>query len=632
MRNICFHPKMPSWASPSRTETTPPTPSSQPSGGSSSGHGLSVSEIDKIIQEASEMVEKWDPDATSYARVTSLFYENKREAAQFIKCVNSLHRAMKALVVEDSSSPKLLVAHGLMVIAMKRLQKELYQILSMNRAYLDPESVSARSSGVSARSSTSDYSDEGLPEDGARAAGDSIVEVEEASAVAMADLRSIAECMIASGYAKECVSIYHVIRKSIIDEGLFRLGVEKLNHSRVRKMEWEVLDLKIKSWLNAVKVSIRTLFTGERILCDHVFGSSEAIKETCFSAISREGAMLIFDFPELVAQNKRSSPEKMFRLLDLYIAISDHWPEIESIFAFDSTATVRSQAITSLIRLGESVRAMLADFEASLLKDSSKTMVPGGGVHPITVHSMHYLSLLTDYPNILSDIFPDWPPPSKSPLPESYFNSPHPEDGQVSAISQRLAWLILILLCKLDVKAKRYKDIALTYLFLANNLRHVVSKVRESNLSGLLGGAWIARHEGKIKQFALNYVRLAWEPLLSALPEDPSAAITPAVARDHFSSFGASFEEAYRKHSSTIVSDPKLRDEIKFSISRKLVWPYQTFYDAHKITVDAATIRLAPDDIGNYLSDLFFSSGNSNNSPMSSPSPSSHGQRSGWPN
>jgi exocyst complex protein 7 len=64
-----------------------------------------------------------------------------------------------------------------MQIAMKRLQKEFYQILSMNQAHLDSESVSARSS---------------------RTAGDAIDEVVEVSSIAMADLRSIAECMISA--------------------------------------------------------------------------------------------------------------------------------------------------------------------------------------------------------------------------------------------------------------------------------------------------------------------------------------------------------------------------------------------------------------------------------------------------
>jgi exocyst complex protein 7 len=90
-----------------------------------------------------------------------------------------------------------------MQIAMKRLQKEFYQILSMNRAHLNPESIFVRSSHTFVRSSTSDYKDD----DDVGTVGDAINEVEEVSSIAMADLRSIAECMISASYAKECLSI-----------------------------------------------------------------------------------------------------------------------------------------------------------------------------------------------------------------------------------------------------------------------------------------------------------------------------------------------------------------------------------------------------------------------------------------
>jgi exocyst complex protein 7 len=60
-----------------------------------------------------------------------------------------------------------------MQIAMKRLQKEFYQILSMNQAHLDPESIFARSSHTSTRLSTSDYEDN----NGVGTTGDAIDEV-----------------------------------------------------------------------------------------------------------------------------------------------------------------------------------------------------------------------------------------------------------------------------------------------------------------------------------------------------------------------------------------------------------------------------------------------------------------------
>ncbi|XP_044489844.1 exocyst complex component EXO70H1-like [Mangifera indica] len=601
MRSICFNPKTTSLLSiPRQPRPTPALLTNRPS--------FSESTMEKIIESATEMITKWDPDSSTYARVTSLFYEDKREAMQFLKCVNGLQKAMHLLVSEDSASEKLIQAQNLMQIAMKRLQKEFYQILSMNRAHLDPESVSTRSSR-STRSSISDYEDDG--EDDVRVAGDSITEVEEESSIAMADLKSIADCMISAGYAKECISIYKIIRKSIIDEGIYRLGVERFSNSQINKMDWEALDIKIKNWLDAVKIAMRTLFNGERILCDHVFASSDSIKESCFGDISKEGALILFSFPELVAKTKKSPPEKMFRVLGMYTAIAENWPEIESIFSHESISTVRLQALNSLVKLNESVRGMISDFESSIQKDSSKFLAPGGGIHPLTVQAMNYLSLLADYSNVLTDILADWPPPAKSSLPESYFDSPDSTDGPAPSITLHVTWLILVLLCKLDTKAKLYKDVSLSYLFLANNLQHVVSKVRTSNLQYLLGDEWINRHEAKVRQFAANYERVAWDQVVKSLPANPTAAIAPDQAKDYFTKFQSSFEQVCKQQRSCIVPDSKLRDYIKLSIERKLVAKYRELYDKHRLTVEGENnagmvVGFSPGDVGNYLSELFF--------------------------
>nr|POE52862.1 exocyst complex component exo70a1 [Quercus suber] len=599
---------------------------------------FSESLIEQSIEEATVLINKWNPETSTYAKVTSLFYESKSEAKQFIRCVNDLQKSMHAMVIENSTSEKLVHAQNLMQTAMKRLQKEFYQILSMNRAHLDPESVSARSSRASARSSISDYDDGSVShDDEVRNVGDSIDEVEEVSSIAMTDLRSIAECMISSGYAKECISIYKIIRKSIIDEGIYRLGVEKISSSQINKMDWEVLDRRIKDWLEAVKVSMTILFNGERILCDHVFASSDSIRESCFTDISKEGATLLFGFPELVvAKSKKSHPEKIFRVLDMYTAISTNWTEIDSIFSFESTVTVRAQPLNSLNKLSDSVRSMLSEFESTMQKDSSKSKIHvGGGVDTLTLTTMNFLSLLADYSNILADIFADWPPPPRSSLPESYFESPSTDDSPAPAISMRMAWLILVLLCKLDGKVEHHKDVCLSYIFLANNLNHVVSKVQNSNLKSLLGEDWIAKHEEKVKLFAANYERLAWGPVIASLPENPTATITPAQAKEIFRKFNSSFDETFRKQSSFVVSDPKLRDEMKVSLARKIVQSYREFYDAHRSNVVGERnvgfiVRFAPEDVGNYLSDLFFGNNNNSGSTSVSSSYSSSHRRHSW--
>ncbi|KAF7804529.1 exocyst complex component EXO70H1-like [Senna tora] len=624
MRNLCFHPKTPSF---SISRHSPP---SSPSVSTPRRPSSSDSSVSDCIEEAEALILKWNADTSSYAQVTSLFYQHKTEAARYIKCANQLHQAMHLLELD---SHKLVLAQNLMQMAMKRLQKEFYQILSMNRAHLDPESVSIRSSRTSI--STSDY-DEIDADDDDQAAGDSISEVERVSSVAMGDLRSIADCMISSGYAKECVSVYKSIRKSIIDEGIYRLNVEKLSSTQIHKMDWEVVELKIKSWLEALKVSVKTLFNGERILCDHVFGSSEAIRESCFADISRDGATILFRFPELVAQKtKKSPPEKMFRMLDMYSALSALWPEIESIFLFDSTSAIRSQVLTTLVRLSDSVRTMFLEFEATIQKDSSssRTAISNGGVYPLTTQAMNHLSLLADYSNVLSEMFEDWPPPPKwslsSSLPEPFQFQDSSDSDELSttapSFSTRLAWLILLLLFKLDGKAEHSKDVSLSYLFLANNLHHMIARVRASNLQTVLGYDWVVKHEAKVKRFVTNYENVAWGEVFSSLPENPKAAISLEEAKVIFDNFSFNFEKAYRKQNSFIVADWKLGDEIKGSIARKIVPIYREFYDTHRILAGslrnmAEYVRFTPDDVENYVSNLFFSGKSSGGGP---PSPSS---------
>ncbi|GFZ11064.1 exocyst subunit exo70 family protein H4 [Actinidia rufa] len=425
-----FSPSFSHCPSPSRTNLYAPTRS------------VSGAAMESILTTAEAMITKWNPDASGFCQ------------SHF------------PLLRESEGSERF--HSNLMEIAMKRLQKEFYQILSMNRAHLDPESVSARSSRASARSSISDYEDDG--EDEIRLAGESISEVEDVSTIVMADLRSIAE------YALECVGDE--------DQQLAEVGED----CREDAVQWRENSLR------------------SRVRC------SESIRESCFTEITREGAQILFGFPEIVAKCGKKSPEKVFRTLDMYTAISSLWPEIELIFSFESTSVVITQSINSLIKLGESVRTMMAEFESSIQKDASKAAVAGGGVHPLTVHVMDYLSLLADYSNVLVDILAAHPPPTNLSLPESYFDSSESDDSQASSISLRFAWLILVLLCKLDGKSKHYKDVSLSYLFLANNLQHVITKVRTSNIQYLLGDDWVTKHESKVEQFAAKYEGRGWWP------------------------------------------------------------------------------------------------------------------------
>ncbi|XP_016513248.1 exocyst complex component EXO70H1 [Nicotiana tabacum] len=579
--------------------------------------------MEETINDAGAVIKRWDIDvsssSSSYNRVANLFRDYRDEAHQFLDAVNRLQHGMHFVIKESSRSELLIQAQNLMQIAMKRLQKEMYTILSGNRYFLDSETVSnSRSSRASTRSSVSDEDDEinEIIDAEVSVSSTRVSEIDKVSERVMADLKAIADCMIGAGYGAECVKIYKLNRKSVVDETLYYLGVEKLTLSQVQKMDWSLLEQKTKNWLSAVKIAVSTLFQGEKILCDHVFSASDSIRETCFSEIAKESALTLFAFPEMVAKYKKLSLEKMFSVLDLYNSISELWDEIELIFSFNSLTVVKSQAVTSLVKLGEAARFMLSEFESAIQKDSSKA-VACGGVHPLTRYVMNYLVFLGDYSGAFSEIIVDWPLSIQSPLPESYFLSPTPDDydSPSSAVSVRLAWLVLVLLCKLDGKAQHYKDVSLSYLFLANNLNYVVSKVKKSNLKLLLGSDWLLNHDAKVKQYISNYERMGWSKVLTSFLENSTAEMSPPEARDWFVTFNSDFEEAYRTQSSWVIPDPKLRDGVKISLAKKVISGYRTFYEKYREILRSggvkSVVRFAPDDLQNYLSDLFHGTGSS---------------------
>ncbi|CAD5319774.1 unnamed protein product [Arabidopsis thaliana] len=420
----------------------------------------------------------------------------------------------------------------------------------------------------------------------------------------MTDLKMIADCMISSGYENECIKIYKKIRGSIMVEALSNLGFENLSFGKIQKLDWDSMEKNIKKWLEATKVLITNLFEGERILSDHVFSPSVSVAESCFTEITLDSALTLFIFPVSVARCKKTV-EKIFLTLDIYQTISQLMPQIEEIFSYDSTTAVRLQAADSLNNLGEEINSMVAEFEASITKESSKTPIRGGSVHQLTRYVMNFIVFLADYHECLAGVLTE----STLPLPEDYFgnndeDNNEGETGSSSTVTTRIAWLILVLLCKIDTKSRMYNDMALSYLFLANNLHYVISKVRTSNMRVVLGDEWVTNHEGKVTQYLEKYEKIAWGEVITSLFDSNEEMLEEHVAKERLMRFNEGFEEAFQKQSEWVVPDSKLRDDLKDSVTEKLRTVTTTFYEKYHVE-NWEEVKFAPEDLDNYLSDLF---------------------------
>ncbi|XP_030524534.2 exocyst complex component EXO70H1-like [Rhodamnia argentea] len=632
-----------------RTVFFKPLPSDSPAT-PTRGDPLADTFMAERIASAEPLIRKWAVDSSNpesppssstsgHASAVHLFREGRHEAELYLSSVKDLHAGMLHFIGEYSNSGAMVRAHELLQTAVRWLSHEFHRILSSQLRYPDhPESVSSQSSRASTRSRFSDFEYESEDELPAKqfAAEPVMQEDERVPNAAVSDLKAIADCMFACGYGKECIDIYKILRRSVVDEELYHLGFERrIGPSQMQKMDWEVLEGKVRSWLSAVKRAVQTLFYGERILCDQVFAvASASVRESVFSHVAQDAAVALFGFAEGAAKAIKRSPERIFLLLDLYEAVANLWPDIKSTFSSAGTSAVRSLAINSLIKLREAVRVTLGNFEAAIRKDSSKqSAVPSGGIHPLTRNVMNYLALLADYGGVLTDILADRPTggsPKHPGLPDSYFagcdsaSSITAGDSDASAMFERFAWLVLVLLCKLDGKAERYKDVALSYLFLANNLRYVIDKVAQSNLRHLLGEHWVEKHEAKVKLYASNYERTGWNKVFSSLA-DLTVEISFGQAKESLRKFKAALEEVRAKQAGWAVPDSTLRDEIALSLAEKLVPAYRRLYDSRP-RGDSA-VKYSPDDLDSYLAGMLRATGGGSESLSTASSRSS----SHWP-
>ncbi|CAA6656846.1 unnamed protein product [Spirodela intermedia] len=515
--------------------------------------------MEENMLDAEDIFTLWDPERSSSAKMRPLFCGSRTEARRFLRAVDNLQRAMK-FFAEDSSrsgTAAIIRCQNLMQAAMRRLRREFHQILSAKRDTLDSESMSAP---------------------------------HRVSRRPPASLRSPINRRLhdLSGYGKECVDIYRLVRRSVVEEGLYKLGFDKSTPSQVQRLGWDLLENRIWNWVAASKVAVRVLFSGER---------------TVFAEIAAEAATMFFGFPELVVSKAKFSPEKIFRLLDIYETILDLLPDIESLFSYQSTSAVRSQVVASLLKVGEVVRFLFDELESSIQKEHSKEVISGGGLHPLA-------------PSTLEDVFAEHPVEmsAESLLEAGTFMSAPPSpssrggEGPLSTVSLRIGWLIFVLLCKLDTKAERYGEPALGYLFLANNLHYIVNKVRRCKLSDLLGDDWMATHAARARRFAANYERLAWNDVLGAIPADLAAIseMDADAAELQMRRFNDSFDAACRRQASWVVTDRRMAEELKLSIAGKVISAYRPFYvRCRGEGSSGGAVRFAPEDLANYISDLF---------------------------
>ncbi|ONM22177.1 Exocyst complex component EXO70B1 [Zea mays] len=614
------------------------------------------------LEAAERLVKRWDSTASAASSAgrggdNQMLFDgaaDRAEAERFLRAVDDLRRLAPPSPASVGSPRRASSAGGVCTaveVAMTRLEDEFRHVLSARALDLEIEALAGLSSlSMASGRSNSDATEAaaGEEDDGSVSSSvgrrssyrslQSIREIDLFPADAISDLHAIASRMAAAGYGRECVQVYASVRKPAVDSALRRLGVEKLSIGDVQRLEWDALEAKIRRWIRAARAAVRGVFASERCLCLHIFNDLPLRTSTATAAAAaaptnhdapfaeavKGAALQLFGFAEAISIGRRS-PEKLFKIIDLHDALSDMLPDISDIFADSKAAeSIYVQAAEIKSRLVDAVRGILSEFENAVLRDPSKTPVPGGTIHPLTRYVMNYSTLISDYKATLSELIISRPSASPQTAAEENEATPAfpdldpPDPDSQLPLATHLVWIIVVLEHNLESKASLYKDAPLSHLFLMNNVHYIVHKVKDSaELRGLIGDEYLRRLTGKFRQAATSYQRTAWLKILNCLRDEGlhvsggfSSGVSKSALRERFKAFNAVFEEAHRVQSAWYVPDTQLREELRISVLEKLLPAYRSFLGRFRHHIENSRhpelyIKYSVDDLEIAMADFF---------------------------
>ncbi|XP_043713139.1 exocyst complex component EXO70B1-like [Telopea speciosissima] len=432
----------------------------------------------------------------------------------------------------------------------------------------------------------------------------------------MSNLNSIAAAMIAAGYETECCQVYSISRRNSIEEALKNNGFEKISIDDVLKMQWESLEGEISAWIKAIKRCVTIYFAGERKLCDAVFEENQALCGSIFGNLARGVVIQLLNFAEAVAMTKRSA-EKLFKFLDMYEALLDLIPELDTLFPSEFSEYLQNEISSARYGLGEAAVSIFYDLENSIKSDTSRAAVPGGAVHPLTRYTMNYLKYAGEYKDTLEQIFQEHQKIDQSDA-GSDKESSNPSYGNQAAkpspFSVQLVTVMDLLDSHLEAKSKLYKDLSLNYIFLMNNGRYIIQKIKGSKeIYELIGNSWCRKRSYSLRQYHKNYQRETWNKVLGCLKDEGlqvNGKVSKPVLKERFKTFNAMFDEIHKTQTSWIVSDEQLQSELRVSISAVVIPAYRSFLGRFSQYLDSGRqsekyMKYGPEDIETSIDELF---------------------------
>lgn len=590
--------------------------------------------LEEELSSLEDKIMKWEGPGFMVAGEGSNSSEETERVYSYLRAVDDVQSLVNGFSQLPDDVKDFTVLQRIEAIfhqAMDCLEEEFRALLEKHSNAVDPDCLFDAASGPSFNSSCDERAFRNLADDEkeeedvpvAQPVGDLNFTIDSLPSEIVNRLSEIAVRMVRAGYRTECCQVYCMIRKMFLEESVTRLGFEKLSIEEVQRIQWELLEVEISKWMQTLKVSVNVFMSSERILCDRVFVDLPSVSETCFGELARGVMIQFLNFGEAVAISRRS-PEKLFKILDMYETLWELIPKINSIFSGEVCSTLRSEASAVWLRLGEAARGTFLELENAIKGDLAKNPVPGGAIHPLTRYVMNYMRLACDYRDTLEQVFKEdggaeMNGVSARALDHSdvleFRNGTNTTDS--SPLSTKTIAIMELLESNLNAKSKLYKDPALSYVFLMNNGRYIVQKVKDSEIHSLLGDVWVRQHSSNVRRYHKSYQRVAWGKVLSCLRDEGihvggnfSSGVSKPVLKERFKNFNALFEELQKTQSTWIVADDQLQTELRISVAEMVIPAYRQFLGRFQYYLEndrhpERYIKYGPEEVEALINELF---------------------------
>ncbi|RVW32022.1 Exocyst complex component EXO70B1 [Vitis vinifera] len=232
---------------------------------------------------------------------------------------------------------------------------------------------------------------------------------------------------------------------------------------------------------------------------------------------------------------------------------------------------------------------------------------------------MNYLKYACEYKDTLEEVFQQHQKIERTDEAGSDVDERSSQNNSRLPVKQtpfatQLIAVMDLLDSNLDTKSKLYKDMSLRYIFLMNNGRYILQKIKgSSEIHEVMGDTWCRRRSSDLRQYHKNYQRETWSKVLQCLRDEGlqvNGKVNKPVLKERFKTFNTLFDEIHKTQSTWVVSDEQLQSELRVSISAVMIPAYRSFLARFSQYLDSGRqtekyVKYQPDDIETSIDELF---------------------------